>query len=141
MKIFKGDNMDTSIRNTIEQCARQSYEGSISFGEIVGNLMQAGVESYHADYRQPSTTYYLPTDGNVSLELKVPEFQISKEFDKDALQNAIRGAQRGEVKYPQFIELSMKAGCVGYIVWIDGRHVTYYGRKGETHIEPFPGIN
>lgn len=132
--------METTIRNTIEECARQSYEGSISFGQVVGNLMQAGIESYHADYRQPSTTYYLPTDENVSLVLKVPNLHISKEFDKTALQNAIRGAQRGEVKYPQFMELSMKAGCVGYIVWITGRHVTYYGRNGETHIEAFPSI-
>jgi len=23
-------------------------------------------------------------------------------------------------------------------VWITGRHVTYYGRAGETHIEHFP---
>lgn len=133
--------METSTLNTIEQSARQSYEGLISFGQVVGNLMQAGVESYHADYRQPSTTYYLPTDENVSLVLKVPELPISKEFDKDALQNAIRGAQRGEVKYQQFMELSMKAGCTGYFVWIEGRHVTYYGRKGETHIEPFPSTN
>jgi uncharacterized protein YbcV (DUF1398 family) len=133
--------METSTRNTIEQCANQSYEGSISFGQAIGNLMQAGVESYHADYRQPATTYYLPTDENVRLALKVPELQISKEFDKNALQNAIRGAQRGEVKYLQFMELSMKAGCVGYIVWIKGRHVTYYGRNGETYIEPFPSIN
>lgn len=133
--------MEISIRNIIEQCASQSFEGSISFGQVIGDLMQAGVESYHADYRQPSTTYYLPTDENLSLVLTVPALQISNEFDKDALQNAIRGAQRGEVRYPQFIELSMKAGCVGYIAWIKGRHVTYYGRKGETHIEPFPSVN
>jgi uncharacterized protein YbcV (DUF1398 family) len=130
-----------SIRNTIEQSARQSDQGSIGFGQVVGNLMQAGVESYHADYRQPSTTYYLPTDENVSLVLEVPEVQIAEQFDKAALQDAIRGAQRGDVKYRQFMELSMKAGCIGYFVWIKGRHVTYYGRKGEVHIEPFPDAN
>ncbi len=133
--------MQISIRNTIEQCARQSCEGLISFGQVVGNLMQAGVESYHADYRQPATNYYLPTDENMSLVLDVPEVQISEQFDKVALQDAIRGAQRGEVKYHQFMELSMKAGCIGYFVWIKGRHVSYYGRKGEVHIEPFPDTN
>jgi uncharacterized protein YbcV (DUF1398 family) len=133
--------METSIHSTIEQCAGQSYEGLINFGQVIGNLMQAGVESYHADYRKPSTTYYLPTDESVSLALQVPELKISEQFDKDALRNAIRGAQRGEVKYRQFMELSMKAGCIGYFVWIKGRHVTYYGRNGETHIEPFPSTN
>ena len=40
--------------------------------------------------------------------------------------------------YPEFKRLSMQAGCIGYWVWIAGRHVTYYGRKGETHVEHFP---
>jgi hypothetical protein len=32
----------------------------------------------------------------------------------------------------------VKTGCVGYTVWMAGRHVSYYGRKGETYIERFP---
>jgi hypothetical protein len=35
--------------------------------------------------------------------------------------------------------LSQAAGCASYTVWIDGRHVTYYGRKGEMRVERFPG--
>ena len=59
-------------------------------------------------------------------------------FDTNALRSAIAGAQRGAVMYPQFKRLSMAAGCIGYTVWITGRHVTYYGRHGETHVERFP---
>ena len=40
--------------------------------------------------------------------------------------------------YPEFKKLSQAGGCVGYVVWIAGRHVTYVGRKGETHVEKFP---
>jgi hypothetical protein len=40
--------------------------------------------------------------------------------------------------YPEFKRLSEQAGCIGYIVWITGRHVTYFGRNGETHVERFP---
>ena len=32
----------------------------------------------------------------------------------------------------------MSAGCIGYMVWIAGRHVSYFGRQGEVYIEPFP---
>jgi len=35
---------------------------------------------------------------------------------------------------PKFKRLTGKAGCEGYAVWIAGRLVTYYGRKGEVHI-------
>lgn len=130
--------MNADTRSVIEQCAAASYAGTIGFGEVVGRLMQAGVESYHADYRRPATTYYLPDGDTCTLPLKPPEANIPERFDAAALQAAIRGAQRGEVKYPEFMALSMAAGCVGYTVWIAGRHVAYVGRKGEVHIEPFP---
>lgn len=66
---------------------------------------------------------------------------ISDEFSAASVQEAIRGAQQGKVMYPEFKKLSMQAGCIGYTVWIVGRHVTYFGRKGETHVEHFPNSN
>jgi len=30
---------------------------------------------------------------------------------------------------------NQRAGCIADTVWIAGRHVTYLGRKGETHVE------
>ncbi len=55
-----------------------------------------------------------------------------------ALGAAIRGSQSGQVKYPEFLARSRRAGCVGYVVWLAGRHVTYFGRRGEQHVERFP---
>jgi uncharacterized protein YbcV (DUF1398 family) len=100
--------------------------------------MQAGVESYHAEYRKQSTTYYMPDGTTHTVALHAPEGVIPSEFNPQALQAAVRGAQRGEVNYPQFLRLSREAGCVGYIVWLAGRHVSYFGRRGEVHIEHFP---
>ena len=51
---------------------------------------------------------------------------------------AIRAAQQGEVLYPEFKRRSQAAGCIGYMAWLQGRHVNYYGRNGEAHIERFP---
>ncbi|MES2283960.1 MAG: DUF1398 family protein [Pseudomonadota bacterium] len=130
--------MQQASRDTIDHYARSSYAGTISFGEVVMGLMQAGVESYFADYRAPSTTWYLPSGESYCVKLAAPAVAIPAEFDAAAVQAAIRGAQSGKVKYPGFMALSMAAGCVGYMVWIAGRHVSYFGRKGEVHIEPFP---
>ena len=101
--------------------------------------MQLGVESYYADYRARCTTYYLPDGASHGVRLLAPHVDIPAAFDASALQTAIRGAQTGVVHYPEFMQLSMAAGCVGYLVWIAGRHVSYFGRKGEVHVEPFPG--
>ena len=130
--------MEASIRDTIDHCARESHAGRVSFGALVAQLMQAGVESYRADYRMRDTTYYLPDGATHVVPLPTPDVAIPQQFDAAALVRAIRGAQRGEVHYPEFMGLSMDAGCVGYTVWIAGRHVSYFGRRGEVHIEHFP---
>ena len=44
----------------------RSTEGRLHFGQVIGLLMQAGVESYVADYRARRTTYYLP-DGDTFI--------------------------------------------------------------------------
>lgn len=122
----------------IEAVAKDSYAGKLSFGQVVGSLVEAGVGSYFVDYRTGITTYYFE-DGRVyTLVFGKKEYLIPAAFDTQSLVAAIRGAQRDEVRYPEFVRLSMTAGCVGYIVWITGRHVSYFGHAGEVHVEHFP---
>ena len=130
--------MDPNVTAPIERCAAGSHAGTLSFGEVVGTLTACGVESYRADYRTRSLTYYLPSGATHTVALHSPTRTIGDAFDAGALLAAIRGAQRGEVWYPEFMDRSMAAGCVGYVVWLAGRHVAYSGRRGETHIERFP---
>jgi uncharacterized protein YbcV (DUF1398 family) len=130
--------MNPKPQELILEAASSSAEGRIHFGQVIGLLMQAGVESYVADYRTRRTTYYLPDGDTLDLDTPMPDVDIAMDFDAAALQAAIRGAQQGSVMYPQFKKLSRQAGCIGYTVWIAGRHVSYFGRKGETHVERFP---
>jgi uncharacterized protein YbcV (DUF1398 family) len=130
--------MNASVRQTIEQCAQSSKDGTAHFPDIVAALAEAGVESYFADYRADATTYYLPDGQTHAVALAPPDVPIAAAFDATALQQAIRGAQAGRVTYPEFLGLSRAAGCVGYVTWIAGRHVSYFGRRGETHVEHFP---
>lgn len=130
--------MQSSTQDLARQCLQDSFSGTTHFGQIVAALHAAGVESYYADYRNASTTYY---QGDAALPLPHPQphkHTLAQAFDPVALQEAIRGAQRGEVKYPEFLRRSMAAGCIGYMVWIEGGHVAYYGRRGEVHVERFP---
>ena len=130
--------MEQAVKNVIDRCAEQSDAGAISFGAVVGELGQAGVESYYADYRAQQTVYYMPDASFHAVPLKGPSTEIADAFDAEAVQAAVRGAQGGKVKYLEFQALTRAAGCVGYFVWIAGRHVVYQGRRGETLVEPFP---
>jgi len=130
--------MNIAVESIIRDTASGSNQGRIHFGEVVSALLQVGVESYAVDYRASRATYYMP-DGEVyTLEAPASEVEIAPAFSAEALVAAIRGAQSGAVMYPEFKRLSQAAGCVAYVVWLAGHHVSYFGRKGETHIENFP---
>lgn len=131
--------MNDPFAETIEKCSELSLAGTISFGEVVARLAAVGVEAYFADYRGKMTTYFAADGRAFAKALASPAVAIPDAFDKEGIQSAIRGAQQGEVMYPEFMARSMAAGCVGYMVWIAGRHVTYFGRRGEQHVEHFPG--
>jgi uncharacterized protein YbcV (DUF1398 family) len=131
-------NMHEATWAVVEECARGSLGGTMHFGEVVGKLVAAGVESYHADYRRVEITYYLPSGESHAVRLTEPIASIADAFSADGVRAAVQGAQRGDVMYPEFVRLTTAAGCVGYVVWIAGRQVQYFGRRGEIHVELFP---
>jgi uncharacterized protein YbcV (DUF1398 family) len=130
--------MNQPAESVIRQTLESSNQGRIHFGQVIQLLTNAGVESYAVDYRGGRIAYYMPSDETLALTLEVPDIQIASDFSAVGIKDAIARAQRGEVMYPEFKRLSQESGCIGYTVWITGKHVTYYGRKGEMHIERFP---
>jgi uncharacterized protein YbcV (DUF1398 family) len=130
--------MNEKTRAVVQATFEASNKGQIHFGEVIAQLMSVQVESYHVDYRSGRTTYYLPDGTSFDFGFELPQEAIAEAFDGDKVRAAILGAQQGRVMYPEFKLLSQRAGCIGYTVWIAGRHVTYAGRRGETHVERFP---
>ena len=130
--------MSPAIPSAITSTFEASNAGRIHFGQVIAQLMAAGVEAYHVDYRAGRSTYYLPDGQTHTLDFALPAEPVAAVFNPEGVVAAIRGAQTGRVMYPEFKRLSQVAGCASYAVWIAGRHVSYYGRKGEVHVERFP---
>ena len=130
--------MNENTRTVIQATFKASTKGQIHCGDVIAQLIGVQVESYHVDYRSGRTNYYLREGAALDFGREQPQEPISEAFDGDAVRAAILGAQEGRVLYPDFKRLSQRAGCIGYTVWIAGRHVTYLGRRGETHVERFP---
>ena len=122
-----------------QEVADLSATGKIHFGEVVGLLMKAGIERYHADYSRMENTYYAPDGGSTVVPMVHGQFQIADQFSAAGVDAAVRQAQRGEIMYPEFTRQALAAGCVGYFVQITGKCVQYFGRNGEIHTERFPG--
>jgi uncharacterized protein YbcV (DUF1398 family) len=133
--------MNREQMNVAKEVAELSASGKIHFGEVVGRLMKAGIERYHADYSRLEITYYTPDGGSCVVPMDHEPIPIAEVFSAGQVEAAVRQSQRGEIMYPQFTRQALAAGCVGYFVQISGKCVQYFGRNGEVHIEWFPGTN
>ncbi|MBX3378861.1 MAG: DUF1398 family protein [Phycisphaeraceae bacterium] len=131
--------MKSEQKQVIQECAALSKSGQIDFGNVVGRLIRAGVERYHADYSRMEATYYAPDGSSLVVALELEVMPISETFSAAGVESAVRQAQRGEIKFPQFSSQATEAGCVGYFVQLSGKCVQYFGRNGEMHTEWFPG--
>ncbi|WP_295143465.1 DUF1398 family protein [uncultured Reyranella sp.] len=127
--------MDIAV---IEDCTRASHEERIAFGEVVGRLIAAGVERYHVDLVCGESTYFI-SDGQFHRVAYRPlDTRPADAFSAEGVLAAVRSIQAGRTKYLTFCRQIMDAGCVGYLVSMQGKRAVYYGRSGETYVEPFP---
>lgn len=131
------EGMDTAI---IQQNARATLDGTKPFPAIVAELIAAGVEYYHVDYVARRKTFYGAAG---DLAVTAIDYEglppVAVDFDLAAVQAAILDSQRHGQKYRDFSRRVMTAGVQGYIAYLRGQRVTYWGRQGDQHTEWFPG--
>ncbi len=72
--------MDKSVESVILETFNSSNAGRIHFGQVVGNLLEAGVESYDVDYRAGRATYYMPNGKTLTLDMNAPEVTLPATF-------------------------------------------------------------
>lgn len=123
---------------TVQDCARGSLLGELTFPQIVGRLSEIGVERYHADYSRGEITYYMPDGDSVVVATPHEAHPTGHAFSSSDIAAAVLKSQRNEHTYVDFVRKTMQAGCVGYFVQITGRRAIYFGRQGESHVELFP---
>jgi len=115
-----------------------SQEGKLTFPEVIRRLLAANVESYFCDLAAGKETFYT-RDGETHVEkMTLPLAPIAVEFSAANVAATIRAAQADSIRYPEFVKRVRAAGNIGYWVFLTGKKVIYFGRKGEQHIEEFP---
>jgi uncharacterized protein YbcV (DUF1398 family) len=132
--------MDPKHQATAHQCLQGAENGTMTFPQIVGRLMDAGFDGYLVDLRLGQTIYYLPNGEGLQLPMHGSTVAVAAGFDTGAVQAAIREAQAlvPGYTYRGFCDKVRRAGCAGYMVSFPGRRVLYFGRTAESHVEHFP---
>ena len=124
----------------IVEAARDTLSGTSPFPEIVGKLIAAGVEYYHVDYVALQKRFYSATGDVVTTPIPYEGLPpVAADFDAAGLRAAILDSQRHGQHYRDFTRRAMEAGVQGYIAFLRGLRVTYWGRGGDQHTEWFPG--
>jgi uncharacterized protein YbcV (DUF1398 family) len=123
---------------TIRECTEASDQERITFPEVVMRLMQAGVERYHADLLRAEKIYYLPSGESHREPAADVNVVPPTAFIPEGVAAAVRAIQQQKIKYREFCERIAQAGCVGYMVSLAGKRAVYYGRTGDSYVEPFP---
>lgn len=123
----------------IQQVSDATLAGTMSFPEVVGNLLKAGVVFYYVDYLQQQKTFYSITNDSVSTRISYQNLPtVPTQLDKAHLKAIILDSQSNHQTYESFTRRAMQAGTVGYFAFLVGQRVVYWGRDGESHTEYFP---
>ena len=126
----------------VAEAARATLDGSIPFPEVVRRLLETGVEYYHVDYVALQKTYYSTSGEIIKTPINYEGLpDIASEFDVEGLRAAILDSQQNGQHYRDFTKRAMNAGVQGYIAFLRGKRVTYWGRGGDQHTEWFPVAN
>jgi uncharacterized protein YbcV (DUF1398 family) len=124
----------------IAQTARKTLAGTISFPEVVSQLLAADVEYYHVDYVALRKTFYNAGGDVVVTPINYEGLPpVAAEFSAENLRANILDSQRNGQSYRDFTRRAMEAGVQGYLAFLRGKRVTYLGRQGDQHTEWFPG--
>jgi uncharacterized protein YbcV (DUF1398 family) len=129
--------MDTKV---IDDVMRETQAGNMVFPEVVRRLAEVGVESYFVDLAEGKESFYASNGESYTEKMSLPRDRIAEEFSASGLITAIRGAQADTVRYPEFVKRATAAGVIAYWAFLAGKKVIYFGRKGEMHVEEFPGV-
>jgi uncharacterized protein YbcV (DUF1398 family) len=125
---------------TLQQLATATQTGCMPFPEIIGRLMQEGVDHYQVDFLLRQFRFYGVAGGVVLAPLVMEDLPpVDVRFDVAALKAAIHDSQVNGQKFCDFCRRAMLAGVQSYGVFLSGQRVMYAGRQGDHHVEWFPG--
>jgi uncharacterized protein YbcV (DUF1398 family) len=135
---LKEIDMQADVIKVVQECTDGSDRERVTFPEVVAKLAGVGVERYHADLLRAEKIYYLPSGESQRVQAAPIAAVPPAAFTADGVAAAVRAIQRQQIKYREFCERIAEAGCVGYFVSLAGRRAVYYGRTGDSYVEPFP---
>lgn len=120
-----------------KECTVLSYQGKITFPEVVMMLLNAGYDAYYADLVSSTNTFYTQNTAHTINPPDHPSYPLAETFNAPKVVSAIREIQAQKIGYPQFLKEIQAAGVFAYMIFLKGKKAIYFGKNGDQHIEEF----
>lgn len=126
--------MDTKAISDLFQL---SLAGQNTFADVLKRLSEFGVQRFHIDLVKHERTLYSRKD-----EVYVEKFvldtptQTRTEFSQKGIDEAIALIRTNEIEFVELLARYITSGVAGYLVFIDGDRIVFYGRNGEEYARP-----
>ena len=89
--------MDAHTKDVVVEATRASDEERVTFGEVVKNLVAAGVERYHTDLLRGERTYYLPNGESEVVTGEPVAITPARDFSATGVDAAVKAIQAGKI--------------------------------------------
>jgi uncharacterized protein YbcV (DUF1398 family) len=135
-----------SVSQSIHNVWAQVHSpASLSFSQVVTQLLALGVTRYHINYIASTATAYFtnPQTGVVDVDVAgmpshMPKPSIgTTAWNEKGVRTALRRVQGGETSYPEFAKECIEAGVTDYFTCLEGKRVVYRGAFGDLIVEWF----
>lgn len=114
------------FEHDIRAAKRRANSEGLRYPAYASLLAGAGVRSYTVNVATRETEYF-GSNGERHSEIGGTTRLIALACDSDALHAAIRGSQRGEIEYPEFMDRLAAAGIATYEAKVCDHVVVYEG--------------
>lgn len=122
--------MDVSAMSVVAEYVRHTRPGVLSDGIVISTIINMGCTSYSVDYRLRKTTLHFNDGSTYQSPHELPEVNIQLHCDEMKLEHAMSIAHDSDIYYSQFLRLTIKAGAIGYEVWLVDGVINMFGIGG-----------
>ena len=129
-------NLDTALR-----AAMINRPAAQSFPHLAESLRRAGVHTM--TWWLPAMQSCYETDLGPVVVQETPLLAGMADvpaFDPTALLAALRADQAGQSAFPEFAAAAWRAGVVRWVVTLNERTCTYFGRDAQTYVEQYAPV-
>ncbi|QDK36356.1 hypothetical protein [Bdellovibrio sp. NC01] len=113
----------------------QTLSNQISFEDMCDKFLRAGIESAHVDLFAKRITFHTPEAHVYEESFYFEGPRVADIFSEEKIILDFKSLLLRKLSLHEFFNFIMLAGVTGFTIYLLGKKVLFFGRRGEYHLE------